>query len=129
MDQLHDRIAIGTAEFVASIKRDRTFTSREVTKKRAMRERVSFEQIVKAVEDVRAESWTDLSNRWGDPSKWPALSLARQYTGMTLAELGAKIGGKDYSAIGVGLRRFEAKLSRDKSLRRFKEQVRRNVIC
>jgi hypothetical protein len=39
-----------------------------------------------------------------------ALELARQHTGMTLAQLGDKMGGMDYAAVGMGLIRFQNRL-------------------
>ena len=37
---------------------------------------------------------------------------------MTLAQLGEQMGGVDYAAIGMGLRRFEKRLKRDRSLKK-----------
>ena len=42
--------------------------------------------------------------------------LARERTGLTLRELGQALGGKDYAAVSVGLKRFEKRLGQRKPL-------------
>ena len=39
---------------------------------------------------------------------------ARDYAGMTMAEIGTKCDGVDYAAVGMAIRRLERKLERDK---------------
>ena len=46
------------------------------------------------------------------------MALARRFCGMTLAELGSAVGGRDYGAVGVGLKRFERRMDTDKRLRK-----------
>ena len=36
---------------------------------------------------------------------------------MTLGEIGTQMGGSDYAAIGMGLKRFDQRLKKDRSLR------------
>jgi chromosomal replication initiation ATPase DnaA len=45
--------------------------------------------------------------RHGDWGKWMVLKVSRENTGMTLRELGEAVGGMDYAAVCMGLRRFE----------------------
>jgi chromosomal replication initiation ATPase DnaA len=46
------------------------------------------------------------------------LWLARRYRGLTLAELGDGLGGIDYAAVSVALRRHENRLQQDRDLTR-----------
>ena len=39
-------------------------------------------------------------------------------SGMTLQELGNQMGGMDYAAVRVGLRRFDSRLKQDRKMRR-----------
>ena len=66
-----------------------------------------------AEEERRAPSAEWLSKR-GGLGKWLVLTLARRHTGMTLQELGDQMGGMDYSAVSVGLKRFETRLKCDR---------------
>ena len=42
-----------------------------------------------------------------------AMWAARRYTGMTLRETGAALGGLDYAAVGMAIERFENRASID----------------
>ena len=84
---------------------------------------VVLDTITAAVEQIRGESWETILNRYGDPVKWLTLRLARHYTGMTLAELGAAAGGMDYAALGVALKRLDRKLIKSQSLRKIEAQA------
>ena len=59
--------------------------------------------------------WLHKHGAWG---KWLVLNLARRYSGMTLQELGNQMGGMDYAAVRVGLRRFDSRLKQDRKMRR-----------
>ena len=111
-------VGVGSAAFVAKIKANAGWGERETERRGRLRERVAFADVVDCVAGVReapAEEWL---HRHADWSKWLVLRLARQYTGMTLRELGDQMGGMDYSAVSVGLKRFEARLKRDGKARR-----------
>ena len=49
----------------------------------------------------------------------------RRCTGMTLRALGEAAGGMDYTAVSMAVKRFEARLSHDKALRRMVERLLR----
>ncbi len=110
LDAVRDRVAIGSAAFVAGVKGGLAHIGRETEIKRALRRRIGFEEIVHALEKVTGEEWESIRHRHGDRRKWLLLRLARRYTGMTLAELGQAAAGMDYAAVGMGLKRLEAKL-------------------
>jgi hypothetical protein len=108
---------IGSARFIERIKRLADGSARETERRGRLRERVGFEQVVKLLEKQRGEPRGDWLHRHGDWGKWMVLSLARQYSGLTLAELGEQMGNMDYAAVSVGLRRFGERLKRERRLR------------
>ena len=85
--------------------------------KRRLRERVSLEQVTAAVARARGEDWEKLANRWGDPAVALAMWIARRCAGLTLCEIGEGIGGRDYAAAAMAIRRMDARLGRDEALR------------
>ncbi len=83
--------------------------------------------MVEAVEGYRGEPRTDWLDRHGDWGKWMVLRVARAHTGMTLAQLGEAIGGKDYAAVSVGLKTFDAKLRKDRRLKKAHQAIVENL--
>jgi len=79
---------------------------------------VEFDAVVAAVEKLKGEAIEAWGRRYGDTGKWIVLTVASRRTRLTQRELGRRMGGMDYSAVNVGLRRFEARLKRDETLRR-----------
>ena len=129
LEQFRDVVAIGSAQFIKRVKKMVGEGGRETERRGRLRERVSFEDIVCAVETARAAKRSEWLGRHGDPGKWIVLRLARHYTGMTLAELGREVGAAspsgrpmDYAAVSAGLRWFEQK-RRDKLTKGIEEQA------
>ena len=91
---------------------------REIVGKRALSRRQSFEKAVSVVSAHRGEKWEAFKDRRGDPGREMVWWLARRHCGMSLAELGLRAGGVDYAAVGMALKRFEAKLERESATRR-----------
>lgn len=48
--------------------------------------------------------------------------------GMTLAEIGKAVGGMDYAAVSIALKRFEQRAAVDPRIRRWRGQVE-SVLC
>ena len=67
-------------------------------------------------EELTGEQWERMVAWHGDWWKWLVMKVARQYAGMTLAEIGEKAGGLDYAAVSIGLKRFEARVAHDKTI-------------
>ena len=120
---LRDRVAIGSAEYVRRLKEGLGTVSREADTKRVLRHRLGFADVVLALNSVCAVSWEDVLARHGDARMWLVLRLARRYTGMTLKELGAAAGAKDYAAVGMGLRRLENKLNSSPDLQKLEADM------
>lgn len=105
-------------EFIDRLKEMAGEGMRETECRGRFRERVTFDQVVNAIEELRSEPSREWLNSRGDWGKWMVLKLARRYTGMTLAQLGEQLGGVDYAAVGMGLHRFEKRLEKDQKLKR-----------
>ena len=118
LEKFRSAVGIGSSEFIDRIKGMAGDGMRETERRGRLRERVSFEQVVCAVEELRAEPSGEWLNKHGDWGKWMVLKLARRYSGMTLAQLGEQMGGVDYAAIGMGLLRFEQRLGKSRDLKR-----------
>ena len=116
IESFRDSIGIGNEQFKDMLRRIAGEGLRETERRGRLRERVSFESVMDAVSEVRgspAEVWL---SQYGDTGKWLAMTLARRFCGMTLSELGSAVGGKDYGAVCVGLKRFEKRMASDKQL-------------
>lgn len=116
LERFRDVVGIGSAEFIVRIKARAGSGTRE-TERRRLRDRVSFEEVIRVVEHVRGHPRGEWISRHGDWGKWLVLKLARQRTGLTLAELGEKMGGSDYAAVSVGLKRFDTRLRKDRRIK------------
>ena len=81
--------------------------------------RVSFEEVVCAVENARGEARAAWLGKHGDLGKWLVLWQARHCTGMTLQELGDKMGAVDHAAVSAGLRRFSQALPKQRTVRKW----------
>ncbi|NQU40310.1 MAG: hypothetical protein HQ523_10195, partial [Lentisphaerae bacterium] len=123
LDSVRDRVAIGSAAFLTAVKGGFAPIGRESDTKRDLRKRLDFDDIIRVVDGMGAESWETLRSRHGDPRKWVVLRVARRYTGMTLSELGQGMGELDYAAVGMGLRRLDKKLKDSADLRHFEAKL------
>ena len=117
-ERLLDRLAIGSEQFKSRVREAGTALGigRETSGKQALRGWVRLEEVRAAVAEVRGESWDALCHRHGDPSVAMAQWVARRCTGATLKEIGAATGGRDYGAVAMSIRRFDARLKEDRGL-------------
>lgn len=105
-ERLQDKVAIGSEEFKQRIKTLIREGGREYTHKRESRSRCAFEKVVCAVEELKAEKWEDFQGQRGDWGKGLVLWGVRQFSGLTLAQIGRKAGGMDYTAVAMAMTRF-----------------------
>ncbi len=117
VEEFREVLGIGSAEFTARLRKGAGFGKRETERRGRLRRRVSYEQVIEAVEQVKGEASAEWLARHGDWGKWLVVRLARRYTGMTLRQIGERMGGKDYAAVSAGLRRFENQQKVTRSLR------------
>jgi len=107
---------LGSERFAQGM-RERLKAGRETAGRRTLRERRTWEQIVRAVERVRGDAWAACARRRGDWARPMALYLARRTTGLPLRALGQAAGGMDYTAVAMAVKRFGARLAREPALR------------
>ena len=127
LERFRDVAALGSAVFVARVKILAGEGARETERRRRLRKRVSFEEVVATVAAARGEAPDVWLGKHGDPGKWLVLRLARRLCGLTLAELGQRLGGMDYAAVGMGLRRLDHRLAESAPLRRLHDELARKL--
>ena len=108
---------LGTKRFVEDLRQRMGGLNREHSRRRALSPRPRWEQVLKAVESVRGQKWGEFRDRYGDWGRELALYLGRMEAALSLRELGEVAGGVDYAAVSMAIKRFERRLSRDKTLR------------
>ena len=116
VEEVKNGFSVGSAEFAERVKR-MVKPGREEVGKVVVRRRRRFEDIVAGAEKLAGEKWERMVARHGDWWKWLVMKVARQYAGMTLAEIGAKAVGMDYAAVSIGLKRFESRVARDEKIK------------
>lgn len=121
-ERLADGFALGSEAFRELI-RKRGKGGREIAGSRRLRPRVQFDTLVACIEHLRGENFAAFMMLRGDWAK-PLLLLAlRRYSGMTLAEIGEAVGGMDYTAVAMAIKRFELRAEEDLSLRQLMQKV------
>jgi REP element-mobilizing transposase RayT len=128
LERLADGVGIGEAAFMAMLKKAAGRASRETTGKRALRRRVGLEEVLQAVATVRGEAWEHCGNRRGDWARPLAMWAARGYAGMTLREIGAALGGRDYGAVSMAIKRFEAQAAHSRTLAEARRKLAEMLI-
>ena len=85
--------------------------------------RKGFEDIVKAVERLKGERWEAFRDKHADWGRDVVLWCARRYSGLTLRELGAQVGGVDYTGVSMAIKRIESRGKTDRALRKTMNQL------
>lgn len=114
-EKIKEGFALGSEAFRKKVK-ECGKTGREVTGKRTVRRKVSYKDLISVVEDIRGIKSSEFLNARGDWGKPLLLWGARVCCGLTLQEIGDKLGGVDYAAVSIMLKRFERKATNDKIL-------------
>jgi REP element-mobilizing transposase RayT len=96
--KLSTAVAIGSAEFIAKLRKQVLKCKGENTNERDWRRLLPFPEVMAAVATVRGEPWESFVNRHGDWGRDLALYIGRVRCGLTLKELG---GYTDISAASV----------------------------
>jgi hypothetical protein len=110
-EQLLAGPVIGGEAFVEKVRRLVAGNRNEQTALRALEKpSLEWEQITAAVEKVWGEAWELASERHGDPAREVAMLIAREQGGMTLREIGHKLGGVSYAAVSDAVRRTRKRL-------------------
>jgi REP element-mobilizing transposase RayT len=119
-------LVLGGERFARKV-RGRVKINRESMGRRELKKQMSFEGIIKALERIKGEAWDDFRDRHGDPGRDLALWCGRRYAGLTLKELGRKVGGLDYSGVSRAIDRVDIRAKTDRRLR--KTMTRLAAIC
>jgi len=119
-------LVLGGERFARKV-RGKVRINRESLGHRDLRERKSFEDIVKLVERLKGEAWKVFCDRHDDWGRDLVLRCGRRYAGLTLRELGAKVGGLDYTGVFMAIKRVESRAKTDRSLRKVIERL--DAIC
>jgi REP element-mobilizing transposase RayT len=114
--------AVGSPEFV---ERARTLakTGREVVETAGFRKRVGWEELVSCVEEVTSEPLAT-SMKWrGSVARGLLLWAARRHGRMTLREIGEAVGGMDYTAVSMAIKRLEDRAKQDSKVQALMDNV------
>ena len=82
-----------------------------------------MEEIIRAVGKVCGSEWAEICSRRGHQGKVLAMWAARNYGGVTLRGVGEAMGGMDYMAVSMRLKRYEGMLKRDAEARKMKTEL------
>ena len=121
-EQARDNFALGSEAFRDRL-RHLTKIGREVAEPFGLRRRMEWPDLMKAVADVVGERSERSLMRRGAEGKPLLLWAARRYGGMTLREAGEAVGGMDYTAVAMAVKRLEQRAGRDRALRRLMKHV------
>ena len=73
------------------------------------------------VEELKGERWPEFCGRRGDWGKGLALWGAKRFSGLTLAQIGQKAGGMNYTAVAMAVKRFESRASKNRELKYYQK--------
>jgi REP element-mobilizing transposase RayT len=122
-ERLADGFALGTEAFRERI-RQAGKGGREIAGSGRLRQRVSFEALVSIIERLRDEDFKTFMARRGDWAKPLLLWALRRYSGMTLGEVGGAVGGMDYTAVAMAIKRFDRRAEKAPDLRQWIQAVK-----
>ena len=121
------RVAIGSQAFLAKVKGWVGRVTKEQPDREQVLKRVSPADVVKIVERIRGEAWSEFADRYGDSGRDLALYLARRRSGLTLGELGREFGIAEYKTVAAAIKRFESSLAKDSAKRNMVERCIREM--
>jgi hypothetical protein len=71
----------------------------------------------------KGQPWEEFRDRYRDSGGDLVLWFGRKPCGLTLRALAQRVGGLDYTSVGLGVKRFEQRLLVNKKLRHLSDQV------
>jgi putative transposase len=110
-ERLRDAVAVGSEAFAEGVRKRLRHAGREIAGHHAVRAKVDLEAVVRAVERETGEPVN--RGKRGGLGRDLALKLARDLCGLTLRELGKRMGGLDYVSVHMAIRRLEEKMKND----------------
>ena len=124
ISRLKDRVALGGDAFVERM-RGMCDANPEYEAQCMLRHRTSWDAVVGAVERMTGRAWSEFAFVRGDWGRAAIYYLARQYAGLTLAEIGEAAGGVKYPAVSQMIKRFEKRMQSDAVLRKSMQDIER----
>ena len=121
-ERLADGFALGSEAFRELIRKGGK-GGREITGSGRLRPRVTFDALVACIEHLRGEDFATFMMLRGDWARPLLLWALRRYSGMTLAEIGEAVGGMDYTAVAMAIKRFELRAEKQPFLRQLMQKV------
>ncbi len=121
--ELKGQVLLGEEEFLEGVRQYLQGDEREQPDLVRLRRRVSWEQVVAAVEEVKGEGWEQFRDRRKDWGRDLAFWLAQRHAGMTLKGLAERGGGLDYTTVGYGIKQIERQRLADPRLRKALSQA------
>ena len=109
-EELQDRVFLCGVDFLDKLKKEARQTFQKSERPAWARQRVPVDAIIQAVEKAKEEAWMQFKDRYGDGGLALALTLARKYSGLTLAELGRRMELKPTVNISMTIKRYEERL-------------------
>jgi hypothetical protein len=85
--------------------------------------RPGWEDVRKAVEKVKGESWEQFRDRHGDWGRDLVLYLARRHGGLSLVVLAGHSGASSYGAVSKAVRRMTTRLKEDEQMQKVAEDA------
>lgn len=122
-ERLRDQFALGTEAFRRSIYALGREKGREITGRRELKPRVSYDTMVKAAEKLAGEQLEVNLKRRGTKIKPLVMWAGRKACGLTLREIGERLGGMDYNAVSMALRRWEFRMKHSPATAAVAEQL------
>ena len=113
LEDIRGLCALGARKFQDRVKKLVGRVSQEQPSRKWLRRCVDVEDIIRVVEEKRGEAWKQFSQRHGDWGRELVLYMARKRSGLTLRQIGEKLGGLDYKTVGKAVQRFEKSLGSD----------------
>ena len=117
LNRIKTSLAIGAVDFVEKARKLVRGNRTEQPELRKWQRLLQFEKVIKALEQVKGESWKVFCDRRGDDGRDIALLLGRHHCGLSLRELGAAVGGAGYHAVSKAVTRTEKRAASDVKLR------------
>jgi REP element-mobilizing transposase RayT len=109
-------LVLGAERFAKKV-RGRIRVDREHEGRNELKRRKGFEEIVRMVERIKHEKWDLFRDRYGDWGRDLVMWACFHYGGMRLREVGEHVGGIDYSAVAMGVRRVDLQARKNRELR------------
>jgi chromosomal replication initiation ATPase DnaA len=77
---------------------------------------------------MKGQKWEQFRDRHGDTGRDLVLYLGRKVCGLRLKELAAVVGVKEYATVAMAVKRFEARLNKEQTLRQECQKVNQLIF-